>query len=117
MRCFLFLSFLTAGCALSPVSPLESLDYVSRQPAAARPSQSPRPPAPQAVKEDIYLGMEAAGVRSLWGQPETIELAGTGGYQKWVYVKEIPTSVGYVRQRRIVYFEQSRVVGWETRGH
>ncbi len=122
MRYLIFLCFLTSGCALSPVGPLDGLDGVHRRPAAL---SLPPPPAPRPTKaftqvktEDIHLGMGAENVRNLWGRPEEIQFAGAtpGGYQRWVYVKDIPTSDGYVRQRRIVYFERNRVVGWETQG-
>lgn len=112
-----------AGCAaLSPVGPLgDTPSYNQRRPVPTQEYHlaTQRTLATKdAQSGDIYMGMAAEGVRNSWGRPEEVEFAGhpSFGHQRWVYIKEIPTADGYLRQRRIVYFEQNRVVGWETQG-
>ena len=66
--------------------------------------------------QDITLGMSQELVRKSWGEPMAIEHSGNPIYknERWKYVKEMPTLSGYKRERRFVYFEGGRVVGWET---
>lgn len=67
-------------------------------------------------KQDIAVGMTAQLVRRAWGEPEAIESSGNPIYrnERWKYVKDVPTTSGYKRERRFVFFESGRVVGWET---
>lgn len=67
-------------------------------------------------KQDIAVGMTAQLVRRAWGEPESIETSGNPIYrnERWKYVKDVPTTSGYKRERRFVFFESGRVVGWET---
>lgn len=66
--------------------------------------------------QDITLGMSQDLVRKSWGEPQQVEHSGNPIYknERWKYLREIPTVSGYKRQRRYVYFEAGRVVGWET---
>lgn len=72
----------------------------------------------QAVTEaqDITLGMTQDLVRKSWGEPSSIEHSGNPIYknERWKYLRDTPTLNGYKRERRFVYFEGGRVVGWET---
>ena len=65
---------------------------------------------------DIFLGMTSQAVKASWGEPKAIESAGDPryGYQRWKYETFIPSAEGYVKESRVVYFEQHKVVGWET---
>ena len=69
-----------------------------------------------ADKQDIAVGMTGTLVRRAWGEPIDIEASGNPIYrnEKWKYVKDVPTVNGYKRERRFVYFEAGRVIGWET---
>lgn len=64
---------------------------------------------------DVTLGMSSQQVYSVWGEPADIETAGDPRYgnQRWIYYLGL-SSPWSMRQARVVYFEQGRVVGWET---
>lgn len=66
--------------------------------------------------QDITLGMTQELVRKSWGEPAQVEHSGNPIYknERWKYLREIPTVSGYKREKRFVYFEGGRVVGWET---
>ncbi len=66
--------------------------------------------------QDITLGMSQELVRKSWGDPQQVEHSGNPIYknERWKYTRELPTVSGYKRERRYVYFEGGRVVGWET---
>lgn len=66
--------------------------------------------------QDLVLGMNQELVRKSWGEPESVEHSGNPIYknEKWRYIRDIPSPNGYKRQRRFVFFEGGRVVGWET---
>ena len=67
-------------------------------------------------KEDIILGMPADFVKRSWGEPEHIEVSGNPIYknERWKYTKQVPSAKGFHQEKRLVYFEGGRVVGWET---
>ena len=66
--------------------------------------------------QDIVLGMTQDLVKRSWGEPDSVEFSGNPIYknEKWRYVRDVPTPQGYKRERRYVFFEGGRVVGWET---
>lgn len=66
---------------------------------------------------DVYLGMSRKAVRDSWGDPETVEIAGNPVYgnERWQYSDYQASSDGYQLERRVIYFEGGRVVGWEKR--
>ncbi len=66
--------------------------------------------------QDIALGMPADFVKKSWGEPENIEVSGNPVYknERWKYLKQVSTPQGYRQEKRFVYFEGGRVVGWET---
>lgn len=120
-RAFFISLFVVMGCALNPVGPLDSPQStpISRGPANTQRYhlETQKSYAPNSnLNSNIYLGMESAGVRASWGRPELVEYAGhpSLGQQRWTYTVDIPTPQGYIRQKRVVYFERDRVVGWET---
>lgn len=66
-------------------------------------------------QSDITLGMTKQAVRDAWGEPEAVEVAGNPiyGNERWQYSEQITSSEGYQTERRLVYFESGKVVGWE----
>ncbi len=65
---------------------------------------------------DIAIGMPTDFVRKAWGEPEAIDHSGNPVYknERWKYNKQISTPNGYRQEKRYVYFEGGRIVGWET---
>ncbi len=65
---------------------------------------------------DIAAGMPSDYVKKSWGDPEWIEHSGNPIYknERWKYFKQVSTPNGYRQEKRYVYFEGGRVVGWET---
>lgn len=66
--------------------------------------------------QDIAVGMPSDYVKKSWGEPDNVEVSGNPIYknERWKYVKQISTPQGYRQEKRYVYFEGGRVVGWET---
>lgn len=66
--------------------------------------------------QDIVIGMPQELVKKSWGDPQSIEVSGNPIYknERWKYVKFISSSDGYKKETRVVYFEDGKVVGWET---
>lgn len=66
--------------------------------------------------EDIAMGMPADYVKRSWGDPDAIEVSGNSIYknERWKYLKQVSTPQGYHQEKRHIYFEGGRVVGWET---
>lgn len=66
--------------------------------------------------QDIVLGMPADFVKKSWGEPDAIENSGNPIYknERWKYLKQVSTPNGYHQEKRYVYLEGGRVVGWET---
>jgi hypothetical protein len=66
--------------------------------------------------QDLTVGMTQDLVKKSWGDPETVEYSGNPIYknEKWRYIRDVPSSNGYKREKRFVFFEGGRVVGWET---
>lgn len=66
--------------------------------------------------QDIAIGMPNELVKKSWGDPIQVETSGNPLYknEKWRYIRSITSSEGFKQERRIVYFENGKVVGWET---
>ncbi len=66
--------------------------------------------------QDIALGMPQGLVRKSWGEPDQIEVSGNPQLknERWKYLKQVSTTNGYRSERKVVYFEGGRVVGWEV---
>jgi hypothetical protein len=76
------------------------------------------PPEIQALVEtnDITLGMTKQAVRDSWGEPELVEVAGNPVYgnERWRYDEQVSSTEGFRTEKRMVFFESGRVVGWQT---
>ncbi len=75
------------------------------------------PEIQQLIEEnDIAAGMTKQAVREAWGAPDGVEVAGNPMYgnEQWHYSEQVTSSEGYMTEKRLVYFEGGRVVGWET---
>lgn len=66
--------------------------------------------------QDIALGMTTELVKKAWGDPDSIEYSGNPIYknERWKYYRQVPSPNGYHREKRLVFFEGGKVVGWET---
>ena len=66
--------------------------------------------------QDIAIGMPNDLVKKSWGDPLKVESSGNPLYknEKWRYTRTVSTSEGFKQEKRVVYFEGGRVVGWET---
>jgi hypothetical protein len=66
---------------------------------------------------DISVGMTKKAVKESWGEPDFVEVAGNEiyGNERWNYIKVNSTTEGYKKENRVIYFESSRVAGWETK--
>ncbi len=121
----LFLPLFT-GCMLLPqppaqasrrippvVSELDDLEALlqSEQQAAYRGHAS------TSGVENLRLGMNKRNVQQRLGSPSVVEVAGNPkyGYERWTYESSVPTMQGYMKERRVIYFERGQVVGWEAK--
>lgn len=66
--------------------------------------------------QDIAIGMPMDYVQKSWGDPFSRENSGNPLYknEKWIYMRSFSTQDGYKNEKRTVYFEGGKVVGWET---
>lgn len=66
--------------------------------------------------QDIAVGMPMEYVRRAWEDPLAVETSGNPIYknERWKYMRNVPGSDGFHQQKRFVYFEGGRVVGWDT---
>lgn len=66
--------------------------------------------------QDITVGMPQPLVKKSWGDPESIEISGNPLFknERWRYTKTFPTQDGFKTERKVVYFEGGKVVGWEV---
>lgn len=80
-------------------------------------TETPNAPEIQALIEinDITVGMTKQAVRDSWGEPELVEVAGNPlyGNERWAYREQLPSSEGFQTEKRMVYFEAGRVIGWD----
>jgi hypothetical protein len=65
---------------------------------------------------DIALGMPQPLVMKSWGEPESVEVSGNPKLknERWRYVRYVSTQDGFKPEKKIVYFEGGKVVGWEV---
>lgn len=68
------------------------------------------------ITGDIAIGMPMDFVLKSWGEPQSREISGQPLFknERWKYSRQISTREGYKLEKRLVYFEGGRVVGWET---
>lgn len=66
--------------------------------------------------QDIAMQMPMDFVRKAWGEPSAIEVSGNPIYrnERWKYQRYVSTPDGYRSEKRFVYFEGGKVIGWET---
>jgi hypothetical protein len=66
--------------------------------------------------QDIAVGMPEALVKKAWGDPESVEVSGNPQFHnfRWHYNRYVSTPDGYKKERKVVYFEGGKVVGWEV---
>lgn len=66
--------------------------------------------------QDIAVGMPQMLVKKSWGDPENVEVSGSPEFrnERWRYSKYVSTPDGYKLERKVVYFEAGKVVGWEV---
>jgi hypothetical protein len=66
--------------------------------------------------QDIALGMPQTLVKKAWGEPTQVDVSGSPEFknERWRYSKLISTPDGYKPEKKTVYFEGGRVVGWEV---
>lgn len=66
--------------------------------------------------QDIALGMPQSLVAQSWGEPQNIEVSGQPEFrnERWRYFKYISTQDGFRPEKKTVYFEGGRVVGWDV---
>ncbi len=80
---------------------------------------TPHNPDIQALVDinDITVGMTKQAVRDSWGEPELVEVAGNPlyGNERWAYSEQLPTTDGFQTEKRTIFFEAGRVVGWERK--
>ena len=69
----------------------------------------------QYSEPQVSIGMPKRYVQMQLGVPAQVEVAGNPDYgnERWTYEASMPTSNGYITQRRYIYFENHQVVGWE----
>lgn len=65
--------------------------------------------------KDIAIGMPQSLVKQSWGNPESVEVSGNPQFknERWLYNKFVSTPDGYKPEKKSVYFEGGKVVGWE----
>lgn len=101
---------------------LELADYEARQTWLKsekffeRNKQTQEQLQPLVETQDIAIGMPQVLVKKSWGEPENVEVSGNPQFrnEKWRYTKYVSTPYGYKLERKLVYFEAGKVVGWET---
>lgn len=65
---------------------------------------------------DIALGMSAELVRKAWGEPQSVEVSGNPAYknERWRYSRSVASDHGFQGEKKYIYFEGGRVVGWDS---
>lgn len=68
------------------------------------------------MAQDIAIGMPQALVKQSWGDPDAVEVSGNPQFknERWRYNKFISTPDGFKPEKKLVYFEGGKVVGWEV---
>lgn len=66
--------------------------------------------------QDITVGMPQSLVKKSWGDPDAVEVSGNPQFknERWRYNKYVSTNDGYKAEKKSVYFEGGKVVGWEV---
>ena len=66
--------------------------------------------------KDIALGMPERLVKQSWGEPDQVEVSGHPLFknQRWKYISNVPTVEGFITEKKTVYFEAGKVIGWDS---
>lgn len=107
---------MTTALALTGCAALDTLG-IGRDDDALRQERGRTRVAHAIESRDITLGMHRTDVQKIWGSPHDRDAAqadsdsGGGRYlERWIY----PEGTKGLGSERVVYFEEGRVVGWET---
>lgn len=94
----------------------EKQKWVIRTKILNRPTELTNRYKPLIDSQDIAIGMPNELVRKSWGDPVNVESSGNALFknEKWRYARTISSSDGFKQEKRVVYFEGGRVIGWET---
>lgn len=95
---------------ISELDDLEALLQSEQQPAYGSSSSI-------SGVESLRIGMNKRNVQQQMGSPAMVEVAGNPkyGYERWTYESSVPTMQGYMKERKVIYFERGQVVGWESK--
>lgn len=94
----------------------ERQEWLRAQDFPSRPSDTQSEMKDLVDSQDIALGMPQTLVKRSWGEPESVEVSGNPQFrnERWRYNTYVSTVDGYRIEKKIVYFEAGKVVGWET---
>lgn len=64
----------------------------------------------------LITGMGEKEVRTLYGEPEDVQVAGDlrNGNEKWIYSDGVSSKRWNLSSPRVIYFEEGKVIGWEN---
>jgi hypothetical protein len=90
--------------------------WLSQQGFSARSGQVQNSMKELVEAQDIALGMPQNLVRQAWGEPDTVEVSGNPQFrnERWRYSKFVSSQDGYKPEKKTVYFEGGKVVGWDV---
>lgn len=65
---------------------------------------------------DIAVGMPDQFVKQSWGEPDQVEVSGQPEFRnyRWRFNRYLSTTDGYKNEKKTVYLEGGKVVGWEV---
>jgi hypothetical protein len=90
--------------------------WLSQKNFPTRPTESAKSLQELVDARDISLGMPQKLVKRSWGDPDSVEVSGNPRFknERWVYETNVSTPDGYRLEKKSVYFEGGKVVGWEV---
>lgn len=91
-------------------------DYLKAQNFPSRPSVAQESMKDLVEAQDIAIDMPQTLVRRSWGEPDSVEVSGNPQFrnERWRYNKYVSTPEGFKMEKKVVYFEAGKVVGWEV---
>ncbi len=94
----------------------ERQEWLRAQDFPSRPTETQTEMKDLVDAQDIALGMPQVLVKRSWGEPESVEVSGNPQFrnERWRYNTYVSTTDGYRIEKKIVYFEAGKVVGWEV---
>ncbi len=90
--------------------------WLQNQDFPSRPANSQDEMKELVETQDIAIGMPQALVKRSWGDPDSVEVSGNPQFrnEKWKYNKYVSSSEGYKMEKKTVFFEGGKVIGWEV---